>query len=161
MTGWARRLRGAIGMGITWAICWAVCGLLIGVSSLLLPFLPWELFFDVFDAPLPALAVPGFFGGVIFSIVLSVLGHDRRFSDLSLKKFAAWGAAGGLLLCLVPILAFSTAPGEFARLLPALAVIAGPFALLGAASASGALLVARKTEGKVLSGDGDRALLGE
>src|SRR5688572_25247691 len=159
MTGWARRIRGAIGMGVTWAFCWAVCGLLIGLSSVLLPFLPWEIFFSVFDAPLPALAIPGFFGGVLFSIVLGVLGHDRKFHELSLKKFAMWGAVGGLLLCLVPVLAFSTAPGEFARLLPAVAVIAGPFALLGAASASGTLLVARKAEGKALGrGDESRML---
>jgi hypothetical protein len=161
MTGWARRLRGAIGMGLTWAVCWGVCGFLIGASSLLLPFLPWEIFFNVFDAPLPALAIPGFFGGVIFSIVVSVLGHDRRFHELSLKKFAAWGAVGGLLLLLIPVLGFSSAPGEFARLLPALAVIAGPFAVLGAISASGSLLVARKAEGKALPGEGERALLGE
>ena len=71
MQKWLKRARGALGMGLTWAVAWALFGLLIGVSSVLLPFLPWERFFDVFDAPLPALGVPGFVGGVIFSIVLA------------------------------------------------------------------------------------------
>ena len=159
MHSWTRRIRGALGMGLTWAVCWGVFGFLIGASSLLLPFLPWEIFFNVFDAPLPALAIPGFFGGVIFSIVLGVLGRDRKFHELSLQKVAAWGAGGGLLLCLIPLtLAFGESGGVF-RLLPALAVIGGPFALLGAASASGTLLVARRAEGNTLrEGDARRPL---
>src|SRR4051794_12404456 len=79
MTTWLRRLRGAVGMGVTWAAAWAVTGVLIGVTSVLLPGLPWNAFFDVFDAPLPALAIPGFVGGAIFSLVLGVVGRRRRF----------------------------------------------------------------------------------
>src|SRR5689334_13739209 len=99
---WVRRVRGAVGMGLTWAIGWAIAGLLIGVSSKLLPGLPWDAFFAVFDAPLPALAVPGFVGGVLFSVVLALVGRHRRFNELSLPRFVAWGAVGGLLLSLVP-----------------------------------------------------------
>ena len=66
MKTWLKRIRGAIGMGLTWAVGWALTGLAIGVASIALPFLPWHLFFDVFDAPLPALAVPGFFGGLFY-----------------------------------------------------------------------------------------------
>jgi hypothetical protein len=51
---------------------------------------------------LPALAVPGFVGGACFSVVLGIAGRRRRFEDLSLSRFAAWGALGGLLLSLVP-----------------------------------------------------------
>jgi len=28
MTTWLRRLRGAVGMGVTWAVAWAVAGVL-------------------------------------------------------------------------------------------------------------------------------------
>ncbi len=77
MKKWLRRIRGAVGMGLTWAAGWALFGLLIGVTSILLPWLPWELFFDVFDAPLPALAIPGFVGGVLFSRVLGIAGRRR------------------------------------------------------------------------------------
>ena len=49
MTTWPRRVRGAIGMGLVWAVTWALFGLAIGVASLLTPGLPWNVVFDVFD----------------------------------------------------------------------------------------------------------------
>jgi len=89
-------------MGLAWAAGWAVAGVLIGVSSKLLPGLPWDSFFEVFDAPLPALAVPGFFGGVFFSIVLGIAGRRYKFGELSVPRFAAWGAVAALLLITFP-----------------------------------------------------------
>ena len=83
MSGWGRRIRGAVGMGLCWAAGWPIGGVLIGVTSNLLPGLPWDAFFEVFDAPLPALAIPGFFGGALFSIVLGIAGRRRRFSEMS------------------------------------------------------------------------------
>src|SRR4029078_6989408 len=91
-----------VGMGLTWAVGWACAGILVGVASKLLPFFPWHYFFDVFDAPLPAMAVPGFFGGALFSIVLGIAGRRRRFAEVALPRFAAWGALGGLLLSCLP-----------------------------------------------------------
>ena len=78
-------------MGLTWGFGWAIAGVLIGVASILLPGLPWDAFFEVFDAPLPAFAIPGFFAGVFFSTVLAIAGRRRRFRELSLPRFAAWG----------------------------------------------------------------------
>lgn len=51
MQTWLRRARGAIGMGLTRAVGGALASVLIG-------------------APLPALAMPGFPGGMLFSAVL-------------------------------------------------------------------------------------------
>jgi hypothetical protein len=138
-------------MGLTWAAAWAIGGLLIGVSSVLLPFLPWNVFFDVFDAPLPALGVPGFVGGILFSAVLGIAGRRRRFGDLSVPRFAAWGALGGLLLCLVPaamIAAGLATPAPDLDLWRATAIICIPFTLLGAASAAGSLVLARRSEAR-------------
>ena len=148
-----KRIRGALGMGLTWAAGWALAGLAIGVGSRLLPFLPWDAFFAVFDAPLPALAIPGFVGGVLFSVVLGVVGRHRQFHELSLPRFAAWGAVGGLLLSLVPAtmvtLGLATlAPS--AGMWTLTAMIAGPLTLLSAASASGSLLIARTAERRAL-----------
>ena len=92
MTSWLRRLRGALGMGAIWAIAWALVGVGIGMASVLTPGLPWRYFFDVFDAPLPAMAVPGFFGGVCYALVLGTAARHRRFSELSLSRVALWGA---------------------------------------------------------------------
>jgi hypothetical protein len=152
MKKWLRRIRGAVGMGLAWAVAWAIAGLAIGLASILLPGLPWDAFFEVFDAPLPALAVPGFFGGVFFSTVLGIAGRRRRFSELSLPRFAAWGAAGGMLLTLFPLalvaVGLASTAGADTSLWQSLAVVGGPFILLSAASAAGTLLVARRAQGK-------------
>jgi hypothetical protein len=152
MKKWLTRIRGAVGMGLTWAAGWALAGILIGVTSKLLPGLPWDSFFRVFDAPLPALAIPGFFGGVFFSAVLGIAGRGRRFRELSLPRFAAWGAVGGLLLTLFPfaLVAVGLASTEGSALRPAevVAVIGPFFIVLSAASAAATLLLARMTEGR-------------
>lgn len=147
---WLKQLRGAIGTGLTWAAIWAVGGLAIGVGSVLLPFLPWDQFFAVFDAPLPALAIPGFVGGVLFSAVLRVAGRRTRFADLSMTRFAAWGAIGGLLLTGVPVLligldVLADADQSLAALARITSAITVPFTLLGALSAAGSLWVARRS----------------
>lgn len=123
MTRWLRRIRGAVGMGLTWAVGWAVAGVGIGVASILLPFLPWDAFFAVFDAPLPALAVPGFFAGVFFSAVLGIAGRGQRIGDFSLRRFAAWGVIG---------------------------VITRSFVLLSSLSAGATLKLARRAEERAL-----------
>jgi hypothetical protein len=149
-----RRIRGAIGMGLTWAFGWAIAGVLIGVASILLPGLPWDAFFEVFDAPLPAFAIPGFFAGVFFSTVLGIAGRRRRFRELSLPRFAAWGAVGGLLLTLFPFaleaMGLASREGSDVGTWQIVAVITGPFVLLSAASASVTLILARIAEGREL-----------
>lgn len=141
-------------MGLTWALGWAVAGIAIGVSSILLPFLPWNAFFEVFDAPLPALAIPGFFAGVFFSVVLGIAERRRRFHELSLPQFAAWGAAGGLLLTLFPFalvaVGLASRAGSSVSTPQILSVITIPFVLLSAGSASITLLVARRAERREL-----------
>ena len=161
MTWWLKRIRGAVGMGLTWALGWALVGVLIGVSSRLLPGLPWDRFFEVFDAPLPALAIPGFVGGVLFSVVLGIAARRRRFEELSLPRFAVLGAVGGLLLSLVPaamdavgLLSGAPPNGEMWR---TTAVIAVPFMLLSAASASATLALARRAGVESLEATGDAA----
>jgi hypothetical protein len=147
-------------MGLTWAVGWALFGLLIGVSSLLFPnLLPWDAFFDVFDAPLPALAVPGFVGGALFSVVLGIAGRRRAFREMSLARFTAWGAAGGVLLSLVPValgaVGLASTEGSTMGLGQLTAVIIGPLTLVSAASAAGSLLLARKAEDRELLSAGD------
>jgi hypothetical protein len=150
MKKWLRRIRGAVGMGLTWAAGWALAGVLIGVTSTLLPGLPWDSFFEVFDAPLPALAIPGFFGGAFFSMVLGIAGRHRRFAELSLPRFAAWGALGGLLLTLFPFalvaVGLGSREGSDLGAWQIIAAISGPFILLSAVSASGSLMLARMGE---------------
>lgn len=145
---WLKRIRGAIGVGLTWAVGWAVAGVSIGVASILLPWLPWDAFFKVFDAPLPAFAVPGFFAGVFFSIVLGIAGRRRTLRELSVGTFATWGAIGGLLLTAFPFalvtVGLADRSGSNVSDWQILAVITLPFVALSAVSATASLLLARR-----------------
>lgn len=147
MGNWLLRMRGGLGLCFFWAAGWAVTGLLIGVTSLVTPWLPWDAFFRVYDAPLPSLAMPGFIGGAIFSIVIGFAEHRSKFEDLSLGRFTAWGALAGLLLSLVPaaMVAVGLAdldPSEHS-LWKLTALIGGPLTLMGAVSGAAALRLAR------------------
>jgi hypothetical protein len=133
MRKWLRRIRGAIGMGLTWAAAWFGAGLIllltVGVGAADVPF---PLFF----------ALLGFLAGVTFSGVLGIVEGRRRFDQMSLPRFAAWGAIGGLLLS--GIFAWAAGlGGEF--------LVLGPlFALSGAGCAAGSLALARKAEDREL-----------
>jgi len=120
-----RRSRGAIGMGLTWALAWFGAGMV-----LLLIVGP-----DAADVPFPlGFGMFGFFAGTIFSGVLTAVEGRRSFEQLSLARFAGWGAVGGLLLGAV-----------FAMLAGSAVMVAAPFfALAGAGSAAGSLALARR-----------------
>jgi hypothetical protein len=137
-----RRIRGALVMGVTWAAAWGLGGVLIALGSRFLPGGPPH-----FDAPPPAMAYPGFVGGVLFSVILGIAARRRRFSELSVRQFAAWGAASGLAVSLVPAalvaLGLADTHVNVWLITGALAV---PLSALCAASAAGSLLLARKTE---------------
>lgn len=151
MQKWFKRLRGVVGMGLAWAVSWAAFGLLIGVASKVLTFLPWHYFFDVWDAPLPALGLPGFFGGALFAVVLGVAAGRAQFNELTVPKVAAWGALGGLLVSLIPIAMTAVGLAHLREGLSAWtlwAVIAVPLVLLSTASAAASLLVARGSSGR-------------
>ena len=127
MGKWARRLRGAIGMGFTWAAAWAVAGMV-----------PRWLFGFNTDAPFPLIfGVLGFIGGVIFSALLMLTEGRRGFDQLTLPRFAAWGAVGGVLLSAIWTRVASLG---FADVL----AIAPTFAVACAVCAAGSLAVARR-----------------
>ena len=130
---WLRRIRGAIGMGLTWAIAWFAAGMI-----LLLIVGP-----DAADVPFPlGFGMFGFLAGVTFSGVLGLIDGRRRFDQMSLPRFAGWGAVGGLLLSAAFVLA--------AGLGGDLILILGPvFALSSAACAAGSLALARMAEDRV------------
>ena len=150
MTRWVQRLRGAIGVGLTWAAGWvpvgAVTGLLTGVALGLLPLgriaANYALLFGVL----------GFVGGAIFSTVVSIAEGRRRFAQLSLPRFVAWGALGGLMLGGLAVTggilgaSFTDLGG---------AIIGGVATLLGAGSAAGTLVIARSADNQALFEEGE------
>lgn len=132
MRKWLRRIRGAIGMGLVWAMAWFGAGLIlllvVGVGAADVPF---PLFF----------ALLGFLAGVTFSGVLGMVEGRRRFDQMSLRRFAAWGGVGGLLLAVVlaAVLGGDT-----------LLVLGPIFALSGAGCAAGSLALARMAKHREL-----------
>jgi len=92
MTGWWRRLRGALGLGVVWAGGGAVVG---GVIELIANFVPA---LNRVDMWIPMLALPGFIGGVIFATALGIAARGRTFNDLSFPGMVSLGLLGGVIL---------------------------------------------------------------
>jgi hypothetical protein len=94
------------------------------------------------------LAAAGLVAGLLFSGVLSLVEGRRRFDEMSLRRFAAWGAAGGFLLATAFVSAVSlTGDAGFIWYL----LVVGPaFALAAAGSAAGSLALARRAHDRAL-----------
>jgi hypothetical protein len=145
MTNWGRRIRAAIGMGLTWGAAWFGAGILLARVPGFNSDLPFALLF----APL------GFVTGVIFSGILVVVGRRRRVDRVSLSRFAGWGVVSGLLLSGIFVVA-AAVRGE--SLWGELLVFGPSLAMASAVCAAGSLAVARRAERRELSGpSGDRA----
>jgi hypothetical protein len=138
-----RRIRGAVGMGFTWGAAWFAAG-----------SIPRWLFGFNADVPFPVVfGVLGFIAGVIFSGILMLTEGRRTFDQLSLPRFAAWGAVGGLLVSALFTRMASLGAGD--------ALVVAPTLILACAGcASGSLALARRAERRELrDGRGDAAAL--
>lgn len=140
MKAWGRRIRAAIGMGLIWGFAWSGAGALLarlpGIDS---------------DLPLPLLFAPlGFVTGILFSVILAGIEGRRGIERTSLPRFAAWGAASGLLLSGIFV---AGAALRGASMLGEFLVFGPPLAMAGAVCAAGSLAIARRAERRELPGD--------
>lgn len=133
MKGWARRIRGAIGMGLTWGLAWFAAGMvllmIVGFGAADVPF---PLFFGLL----------GFLAGATFSGIVGIVERRRSFDEMSLPRFAGWGAAGGIVFTGI-FASVMALQGD--AVLPIL-WLAPLFAVAGAGCATGSLLLARRVE---------------
>lgn len=134
MRTWLQRIRGAIGMGVTWGAAWAVAGLVLAAATRFQADAPFPLIFGVL----------GFVAGIIFSTLLALTEGCRRFDQMSLPRIAGWGAAGGILLSAVFAKAASLDWRDVVAIVPT-------FALASAVCASGSLALARRAARRELS----------
>ncbi len=133
MKKWLKRIRGALGMGLTWAIAWFGFGIILGLVFFGAT-INAELFANASFFP-----VVGFIGGTAFSGVLGIAERRRRFDEMSLPRFAAWGAVGGLFVSMLLLVGGAI----FA---PSTALIVTVIALMSAGSAAGSLALARRAD---------------
>lgn len=129
MQRWLRRIRAAIGVGLTWGAAWFGAGmvllLIVGVGAADVPF---PLFFGLL----------GFLAGAAFSGILGLLAGRRTFDQMSLPRFALGGALGGIAIAAI----VNVAAGPAQDLL----MVGAVFAAAGAVSAAGTLAIARRAE---------------
>ena len=140
MHRWLLRIRGAIGMGLLWGAAWGVAGMV-----------PRWLFGFNTDVPLPLVfGVLGFIAGVTFAAVLVVTEGRRSLDQMSLPRFAGWGALGGFLLSALFTRVASLGWGDVLAIAPV-------FTVASAVCASATLALARRAERRELSDvHGDR-----
>ena len=140
MSKWLRRIRGAIGMGFTWGFAWSVAGFVLAAVTGFKADAPFPIIFGVL----------GFAAGVVFSALLALSMGRRNFDQLSLPRFAGWGAAGGLLLAALFAKVASLDWGDVLAIVPT-------FAVACAVSSAGSLAVARRALRRELTGIHDDA----
>ena len=138
-----RRARGIIGTGLTWAAAW------IGLGGLLGAAIGFPLS-SVFRMALSN-SVGGFIAGASFAVILSIAERKHTLADLSLKRVALWGAAGGAMVTSIPLV--FGAP---------LAFLLGPVIInggVGAVLASGSVAMAKRADRRRLVPGLDESLL--
>jgi hypothetical protein len=142
MKQWLRRIRGALGMGLIWGFVWSAAGNLVTLGFLLKtgsrPDAPFPIMFGAF----------GFVAGVVFSGVLGLVEGRRRFAQMSIPRFAMWGAIGGLLLSTTFFVAVSL--GGNPAFLQNLLLVGPIVAAAAAGSAAGSLALARRAQDRAL-----------
>lgn len=136
-----RRIRGLLGVGVTWGTLWGAIGGLIGLvigivsgdASLGTPVVEWAL----------GMGAYGVVSGIGFGTLLSLKEGRRTLRELSLGRVAAWGVLGSALVPLgFGVLGFFEAGTTLMDVVGAVAVTAA----LGGTFASGSVAVARRAE---------------
>jgi len=142
-----RRVRGALGLALTWAVTWAVAAGLTGglVSSAILllrgTIPPVGLLIAAFAL---AGAISGFVSGAGFALLLTTSAHRRTLDDLNPLHFGALGA--------IPAAVF----GWLLFHQAGLAFIATTF---GFVAATGSLILARRANDREIEGAGRKSYL--
>ncbi|MDX2042085.1 MAG: hypothetical protein SF097_12595 [Acidobacteriota bacterium] len=91
MNKWMSGIRGTVLMILLWVVGWG-----LGFGGLIEAFVDPDG--EILDIWFTAMAIPGFIGGVVFSALLRIAEGRRSFDEVSLVRFAIWGAATGLVI---------------------------------------------------------------
>jgi hypothetical protein len=100
MRSFLRKIRGALGIGVTWAVAWAA--IFAALSIVVGIFDPASI--DAGEGPLSLGVIGGIFGfisGVAFGATLAVADGRKVLRNLSVGRAALWGAVGTALFPLL------------------------------------------------------------
>jgi hypothetical protein len=129
MKKWMSGIRGAVLMVVLWVIGWG-----LGFGGIMELVDPDGKIQDVWPT---LLAIPGFIGGVLFSLLLLITERRRSFDEISVVRFALWGVVTGLVLGVLTI------PAEVGDVSPGAAGMIGIAAVLGVVAAIGSAIFFR------------------
>ena len=135
-----QKLRGAIGVGVTWAAVWAVVGFVAHPLLRLATNGPPGLFGAFGDAIW--VGWYGFLAGGLFSVLFAVLNRGRSLNQLTVPGMAKVGAAASVLLTLPPTLYMVSSRVDGLRTSDIAYFVAS--VALCTACATGTLLLARR-----------------
>ena len=137
-----QKLRGLLGVGVTWGTLWAGIGAGIGVAIGVVRPEVWEWTNPIFEWAV-GMGLYGVVSGIGFGTLLTLREGRKTLSDLSLRRTALWGMIGGAV---VPLL-FGAA-GMFPAGTTLLDVIGaiGVTGFLGATFAPISVAIAKRAE---------------
>jgi hypothetical protein len=139
---WLRRVRGAVGIGLAWALPWWIVGTVLSpyLRSLAKAMPPGSLGQAILDGSL--IGWYGFLAGVTFSVVLGVAGRRRGFSDLTTSRIVKYAVTSSALLMGPPMIYMLAGRADGWRLQDAVYLSGG--VILTAACSVGTLIAARR-----------------
>jgi hypothetical protein len=140
MRGLLRRLRGLLGVGVTWGALWGGIGAGIGVIVSLATGQPWAL--SVVDWAL-GMCLYGLVSGFGFGALLALREGRRTLFELSLPRSAVWGILGALAVPLLFGALGTFEPGTTAMDVLGAILVTGA---LGGAFAPASIAAARRAE---------------
>ncbi len=144
-----RRLRGLLGLALSWSVVWIVVGLGIylvdGVVN------GRAIYWDRIPTFALRLGLVGALCGSVFALLVAVLERRQTFGGLTFRRMALWGALGG---CVFPAVILSTQDITMGGTEVA---VFGLFGGLGVLSSLGILALARRAP--VLAHGGERGAL--
>ena len=99
MRQWWKRVRAAGGIALLWGVMGLGFGGLIELIDNVAPgALPIAKRLDMWPQ---TMAMVFFLGALVFTVLVGIAERHRRVDELSIPRFAAWGALAGLALGLV------------------------------------------------------------
>ncbi len=153
-----RKLRGALGTALTWAVVWAV----VSFASVTLLYMTTDAvvmlgpFWEVAPGGAFRFGLYGLVGGALFSSALATVHGRRMLGELKPARMGLWGGLAGLLVFMGVLGVVAAAGVAIPWSLPMVGVIAlgaSMYGGIGAAIAAGTIKLAQQGTEEIETSD--------